>query len=215
MARERKSSKAGTKKAAASVTREASVSKEKTRKERIRADVAGFVLMVLGLFLFFSLITSFTGLFGKTMADLLFGVSGILAYLLCLLICAVGWMIMVESTKNSFVKHYIALCFFTLFLFVLIHYISHAVIEARMRPDAPAGGYIEYIVQSYLYGKTEHLSSGAIGGALTYPVEKLLGSIGTILFSVAGRVICCTILFSLSLIFRIWSALILISDACP
>lgn len=172
---------------------------KKTKKERFRADLLGFVLMVIGVFFFFSLVTSLTGLFGQTLSSLLFGFFGILAYAFCLLLCVVGWMVMVEEKKYAMLKHYVTLSFFSLFLFILIHYISHSAILTYMRSDPPAGAYLEYVKQSYFFGRYEHLSGGALGAILTYPVERLLGSIGTVLLSCAGLMICFAVLFKLSL----------------
>lgn len=162
-------------------------------------EVVGFGLIVAGVFAFAAVVMGGAGLLGQGMASVMFGLFGLGAYIVPVLLCIVGWIVLIAK-KLQLQAGKLALTSLTvLMIFVINHMIFDGKILSQIMESKQSAGYWDYIVGSYAYGQAHHVASGAVGGAITFPMRALLGSAGCWILTIALIVGCIFVLGKLSM----------------
>ena len=135
------------------------------KEEAFRTEVILWVIVAIALLLFVSNL-GFGGIVGQAVSGVLFGVFGLIAYVLPILILVVSFFAV--SNKGNFhasvkiAAGVVFVAFFCLFLSL-------------------AGSGREYYepMKAYTYSATERAGGGIVGGALAYVMVKAFGVIGS------------------------------------
>lgn len=173
-----------TAKKAAAKTRKPTRKQIAEQKKRRRTTIIGFVLMILGIFMFAAAIFGKTGILGVKTANVLFGCFGLGAYVVPLLIVLAGWVTLLSRKLKVQMGKVLLTTAAVLMVFVVFHLFSDKKISEAVL-DAGKSGYGGYISQSYAFGQETKASMGALGGILTYPLRTLLGTVGCWILTVA------------------------------
>lgn len=174
-------------------------SNRRKKKNSAAQEITGYGLIVLGIFSFAAVLLGSVGLLGEGLAKGLFGLFGMGAYIVPLILAGVGWILLIAKKLNVH-RGKLALTTVTvLMIFVVNHMIFDGSIQAMALEGKESAGYWEYIAASYGYGQAHHLSSGALGGILTYPMRALLGNVGCWILTLALIVGCIFALGKLSM----------------
>ena len=146
------------------------------KEEAFRTEVILWVIVAIALLLFVSNL-GFGGIVGQAVSGVLFGVFGLIAYVLPILILVVSFFAV--SNKGNFhasvkiVAGVVFVAFFCLFLSL-------------------AGSGREYYepMKAYTYSATERAGGGIVGGALAYVMVKAFGVIGSYIIDFIVLIIC-------------------------
>lgn len=146
------------------------------KEEAFRTEVILWVIVAIALLLFVSNL-GFGGIVGQAVSGVLFGVFGLIAYILPILILVVSFFAV--SNKGNFhasvkiAAGVVFVAFFCLFLSL-------------------AGSGREYYepMKAYTYSATERAGGGIVGGALAYVMVKAFGVIGSYIIDFIVLIIC-------------------------
>lgn len=146
------------------------------KEEAFRTEVILWVIVAIALLLFVSNL-GFGGIVGQAVSGVLFGVFGLIAYVLPILILVVSFFAV--SNKGNFhasvkiAAGVVFVAFFCLFLSL-------------------AGSGREYYepMKAYTYSATERAGGGIVGGALAYVMGKAFGVIGSYIIDFIVLIIC-------------------------
>lgn len=146
------------------------------KEEAFRTEVILWVIVAIALLLFVSNL-GFGGIVGQAVSGALFGVFGLIAYVLPILILVVSFFAV--SNKGNFhasvkiAAGVVFVAFFCLFLSL-------------------AGSGREYYepMKAYTYSATERAGGGIVGGALAYVMVKAFGVIGSYIIDFIVLIIC-------------------------
>ena len=197
MATERK--KTGSRSSSSAGRKTSGRSRKRNKKQSTVQEAIGFALIVLGVFSFAAVVIGSAGWLGKGLADVFFGLFGLGAYLVPVLMAGIGWIVLTAG-KFRLQGGKLALTGITvLMLFVVNHMFFDAKIQQQLFETKETIGYWDYVTGSYAFGQAEHVSSGALGGLLTFPLRALLGSVGCWILTIALIVGCIFVLGKLSM----------------
>ena len=197
MATERK--KTGSRSSSSAGRKTSGRSRKRNKKQSTVQEAIGFALIVLGVFSFAAVVIGGAGWLGKGLADVFFGLFGLGAYLVPVLMAGIGWIVLTAG-KFRLQGGKLALTGITvLMLFVVNHMFFDAKIQQQLVETKETIGYWDYVTSSYAFGQAEHVSSGALGGLLTFPLRALLGSVGCWILTIALIVGCIFVLGKLSM----------------
>ena len=146
------------------------------KEEAFRTEVILWVIVAIALLLFVSNL-GFGGIVGQAVSGVLFGVFGLIAYVLPILILVVSFFAV--SNKGNFhasvkiAAGVVFVAFFCLFLSL-------------------AGSGREYYepMKADTYSATERAGGGIVGGALAYVMGKAFGVIGSYIIDFIVLIIC-------------------------
>ena len=146
------------------------------KEEAFRTEVILWVIVAIALLLFVSNL-GFGGIVGQAVSGVLFGVFGLIAYVLPILILVVSFFAV--SNKGNFhasvkiAAGVVFVAFVCLFLSL-------------------AGSGREYYepMKAYTYSATERAGGGIVGGALAYVMVKAFGVIGSYIIDFIVLIIC-------------------------
>ena len=146
------------------------------KEEAFRTEVILWGIVAIALLLFVSNL-GFGGIVGQAVSGVLFGVFGLIAYVLPILILVVSFFAV--SNKGNFhasvkiAAGVVFVAFFCLFLSL-------------------AGSGREYYepMKAYTYSATERAGGGIVGGALAYVMVKAFGVIGSYIIDFIVLIIC-------------------------
>ncbi len=172
--------------------------KQSTRKKqqrRLPCDIAGLMLIGLGIFAALSMFTTLTGVVGAAVRAFLQGMFGLFAWIMPLVLLAAGWLTLIAFKRKIGAGKVLLTVALFLFLALFLHLFWHE----RAAQAARDASYGAYLTTSYALGRELGLGTGLLGGAICYPVRLLIGSAGGYILSVLGMIGCIATLSHLSL----------------
>ncbi len=163
---------------------------------KLPCDIAGLMLIGLGLFAALSMFTPFiTGVVGAAVKAFLQGLFGLAAWAMPVLLLVGGWLTLIAYDKRiNGGKLALTLSLFV-FLSLFLHLFWHGTVQALAEKE----GYAPYLAAAYAYGRDTGLGLGLIAGLWCYPVQLLLGTAGGFVLAVLGLLGCVAGLTHLSL----------------
>ncbi|MGI5883332.1 MAG: DNA translocase FtsK [Candidatus Spyradocola sp.] len=173
--------------------------KKKAQTPGATQEIVGFALMVAGIFSFVAVVMGGAGLLGEGVAGVMFGLFGLGAYIVPLLLVCIGWVVLIAKRLRLHPGKLALTSATVLMLFVINHLIVDGSIQKSVLETKESVGYWSYVVGSYAYGQAHHVGSGALGGVLTFPMRALLGTVGCWILTIALIVGCVFVLGKLSM----------------
>ena len=160
--------------------------KRQTKKERMeemkkvqafRTEVVLWIIVAISLLLFISNL-GFGGMVGKGVSDVLFGLFGLLAYVLPVFLL-IGSFFAVSNHGNPFamVKLVAAILFILFFCTFLALALTGG--ARQMRP-----------LEAYTYCADRHTGGGLFGGFLAYYLTKAFGLLGSYIIDIIVLIVC-------------------------
>lgn len=173
--------------------------KKKAQASGATQEIIGFALMVLGIFSFVAVVMGGAGLLGESIAGVMFGLFGLGAYVVPLLLVCIGWIVLIAKRMRLHPGKLALTSVTVLMLFVINHLVVDGRVQQTVLETRESVGYWGYIAGSYAYGQAHHVGSGALGGILTFPARALLGAVGCWILTIALIVGCVFVLGKLSM----------------
>lgn len=101
--------------------------KKKAQASGATQEIIGFALMVLGIFSFVAVVMGGAGLLGESIAGVMFGLFGLGAYVVPLLLLCIGWIVLIAKRMRLHPGKLALTSVTVLMLFV----INHLVVDGR------------------------------------------------------------------------------------
>jgi len=162
---------------------------KKTAKNR---EIIGLVIITLGIFAILTIFTQSTGIVGKVIKPVLFGIFGFLGYIIPFLFIVLGTMIVISRKKHVHTLKVVIATIGSVCIMPLIHII--------LTSNIAAGTFKDYIADAYALNYSGTISGGGGFSALiAYPFLKYFGFTGSILILFAIIFACAIIVTRLSL----------------
>lgn len=149
---------------------------EMEKAEAFRTEVILWTIVAAALLLFISNL-GFGGIVGKTVSGFLFGVFGLIAYLLPILLL-IGSFFAVSNRGNLLAS--VKLVASVLFVFFLCMFM--ALVVSGNEAVSPA--------DAYTYSSEHKNGGGIIGGAIAYVLVQAFGTIGAYIIDIIVLIIC-------------------------
>ena len=155
---------------------------ELERKNCVKREVTGVLLIALGLFFAASLYVDAVGIVGRVVSRVCFGLFGVLSYVLPLILVALGVLsIAASSGKGAAFSTFVLSLLALLCILVLLH--------ANARSAVESVNIWDYYVDAYQFGSNLQKGGGVFGALLAYPSLIFLGIAGTNIIFIALLVI--------------------------
>ena len=154
----------------------------------ILPEVIAIIIVALSLFVAASMYTNGTGAVGLGIKNIFLGIFGLTAYLVPLLILVLGSNLIIEKRIVKYRSKYIVISIILIIVSAMCEFFS----------GLPMEGNFAQITATAYYDGIAGFGGGVIGGWINTGLERLIGSVGTMLLYIAGLLICITILFQIS-----------------
>ena len=153
-----------------------------TGRDKAASEGSGVLLIAGGILAAAYLFFSAKGYLGEMLGKALFGLIGVIAYALPVILIAVG-VIYIRGATNARLNGsgwYLLLSI--LALVTLLSTARNALVEGMQ--------YMAYINDALYIGQNAHLGGGFVGAVLSYPLLKLGGSMLSYILSIALILVC-------------------------
>lgn len=167
---------------------------KKTKISKERGDISGIIYITLGILILLSLLSIFfqsssPGLVGKFIRNILFSLFGIGAYILPFILFFIGSCFIVRNGKVQYNKKFYSIIALIVNSLALLAMIT----------------YNKFLGENFLYTLYNFFNAKSIlhGGFISYliisPIKFLIGSIGVYIVCACIYLICCVIIFDISI----------------
>lgn len=154
--------------------------KEQQRAQSFQTEIVLWIIVALSLFVFISNF-GIGGAVGHAVSSVLFGVFGLLAYVLPLILL-VGSFFAVSNKENQYA---IAKLVFAALLLVFFCVLISLIVGGKEPPAPP---------EAYTYSAENKSGGGFIGGAIAYVMVKGFGLAGSYIIDIILMIICLVLL---------------------
>jgi len=151
-------------------------------RDKAASEASGVLLIAAGVLAAAYLFFSATGFLGEVLGKALFGMIGVIAYALPVILIGVGVIFIRGSTNARLNGAGWYLLLSILALVTLLNTVRGKSVEIT--------GYMDYIREALEVGKNAHLGGGFIGAVLSYPLLKLGGATLSYILSIALLIVC-------------------------
>jgi len=158
-------------------------------KRVVNYDIVAIIIIAIGIFVGISMFTDVTGVFGEIIKNLLLGLFGGTAYILCFAMIACSIHYIAKKELGKYKLKYILTSVLVVCLSVFWH-----IVEQVTAND----GIVEMIKSLWLNG-TGGLGGGVIGGIIGIPMKNLLSFWGSVIVLVAAILILFICVFEISI----------------
>ncbi len=158
--KQNKKSSAGSKAAA---TRAANAEAERRQRE-----IAGVLLIAAGVLLGIYMFVSASGVLGKWLSGVLFGLCGWIAYVLPVILIGLG-VLSIQGSRRAGMR---GSAWFAIVGVLSIITLNQIIYDAPFKTVR----YMEYLNEAYRVGSVAHMGGGFIGGVLCYPIQMFGGN---------------------------------------
>ncbi|NLI54690.1 MAG: DNA translocase FtsK [Clostridiales bacterium] len=151
-------------------------------RDKAASEASGVLLIAAGILAAAYLFFSAAGYLGEMLGKALFGMIGVIAYVLPVILIGVG-VIYIRGSANARLNG--SGWYLLLSILALVTLFN----TARSQPFDTVE-YMDYINEALYIGQNAHLGGGFIGAVLSYPLLKLGGATLTYILSIALLLIC-------------------------
>lgn len=152
--------------------------KSANKAAQTKREVWGVIIIALGLFLGASMYSEAVGILGKAISGFIFGLFGIAAYAMPLIVVAAGVLLIVFSEGDAGSLPVILSLIGIISILSIIHI-------ARRGEGVEGIKVLTYYKDAYELGLTYREGGGLIGALIAYPALLLMGRIGSYILFIA------------------------------
>lgn len=169
--------------------------RKKQQKFKAKNEIAGIIIVGLAIFCAITIYFNMDSVFGNVVKSFIFGVFGLLGFIIPLLLGVIGVLMIIASNKKPN-RGKLFLTFFVVFLlFSLMH--LPAISAGSLYSEGM--GYGAFLGGSYSYGVAAQGGGGVMGALLTFWSYRFIGLAGSYVAFVIGIAACILVLFNLSI----------------
>lgn len=169
------------------------MARKKKKTESKRNEIIGIVVIGLAAFAAITVYFNIDSVFGNLIKDAIFGMCGMLGFIVPLLLGVVGVLTIAARKKTVNRSKLILMVLTIFFVFSLVHI---SVTEAAYGDSSK---WNEFIASSFNIGKLDQAGGGAIGSLLTYWTYRFLRIAGSYIVCIVGILACMISLTNLSI----------------
>ncbi len=169
------------------------MARKKKKKDSKRNEIVGIIVVGFAAFLAITVYLNIDSLFGNFVKSFIFGVFGVLGYIVPILLAIVGVLIIIARAKTTNPGKLTLLALAVFFVFSIVHL---SVIRSIY---VDGGSYASFITSSYDVGAADMSGGGVLGALLTYWTYAATGFAGSVIICIIGIVACIIALTNLSL----------------
>ncbi len=169
------------------------MARKKKKSDSKRNEIIGIVVIGIAAFAAITVYFNIDSVFGNLIKDFIFGLCGVLGYIVPILLGAVGVLFIAARKKNANAGKLVLMGLVLFFIFSIAHI---SVTELAYGGKSEWG---EFIARSYEIGKTDMTGGGAIGSLLVYWTYRFLRVGGSYIVSIVGLTVCLILLTNLSI----------------
>lgn len=158
-------------------------------KKVVNYDIVAIIIIAIGIFVGISMFTDITGVVGEIIKNLLLGLFGGTAYILCFALIACSIHYIAKNELGKYKLKYILTSVLVVCLSVFWHIVEQVTANE---------GIVEMIKSLWLNG-TGGLGGGVIGGLIGIPMKNLLSFWGSVIVLVAVIMILVICIFDISI----------------
>lgn len=148
------------------------------KKKRLHDEIWAIVIIALGVLVVLSLHTTTIGIFGTVVSGVLCGLFGQVAYILAYFLIAYGALIFLNKTSYLTLRSVVCMVVLFAFACILNYYRINVVLD---------GFGLNLIKMAYTMGPKH---AGVVGCVLGVLFSKVVGTMGMLIISICGIVIC-------------------------
>ncbi|MEA4852713.1 MAG: DNA translocase FtsK [Christensenella sp.] len=169
-----------------------------TRKRRKKnnaktGEIIGIIIIGLAVFSAITIYFSIGSVFGDMIKGLIFGLCGLVGYVVPVILGVIGVLFIAARKKNTNAGKLFLLALAVFFVFSLLH------LTAIEKIYAVGVSYSNFLQASYDAGSTQIVGGGAIGALLTYWTYRFLSLVGSYIVFITGIAACLIALTNLSI----------------
>ncbi|MCQ2547490.1 MAG: DNA translocase FtsK [Clostridia bacterium] len=163
--------------------KEKQVNIQEERHSNLFDEIWGLVIVALGIFLIFALLTEHCGALGEKISYVLAGLFGGTAIALPFFFLLAGLLLLIHKVAHLNIKSFIIslILFINIDLVFSINYLN---------------GALEFNVKEFFISGTESESGGVCGMSLGYGLMKLVGDVGIWVVAIVVIIICIMLLLN-------------------
>lgn len=169
------------------------MARKKKKSDSKRNEIIGIVTIGIAAFAAITVYFNIDSVFGNLIKDFIFGMCGVLGYIVPILLGVVGVLFIAARKKSANASKLILMGLVLFFVFSIAHI---SVTELAYGNSSQWG---EFIARSYEIGKTDMTGGGAIGSLLIYWTYRFLRVGGSYIVSIVGLTVCLILLTNLSI----------------
>ncbi len=169
------------------------MARKKKKSDSKRNEIIGIVIIGIAAFAAITVYFNIDSVFGNLIKDFIFGLCGVLGYIVPILLGAVGVLFIAARKKNANAGKLVLMGLVLFFIFSIAHI---SVTELAYGGKSEWG---EFVARSYEIGKTDMTGGGAIGSLLVYWTYRFLRVGGSYIVCIVGLTVCLILLTNLSI----------------
>ncbi len=167
--------------------------KRKKKNNGKRNEIAGIIIIGLAIFLAVTIYMSVDSVFGNMIKDVVFGLCGMIGYVVPVIIGVIGVLFIASRKKNTNTSKLVLLGLAVLFVFSLANLaVAADVFDA-------SDNFGDFVKGSFDAGAQTQMGGGAVGALLSYWTFLFLGEVGSYIVFITGIAVCVLALTNLSL----------------
>ena len=166
---------------------------KRRRKNRNKAnEIIGVLLIAFGILSVIAVYMNLNSVFGNGIKNIVFGLFGVMGYVIPIILIAVGVLVIAARKKNANPGKLLLIVLVLFFVTSLFH----IMIAQQIGVD---NGFVNYEKGSYEIGITDFAGGGLVGSLLVYPSVMYLGAPGSYIALITAIVVCVIALTNLSI----------------
>ncbi len=145
---------------------------------RIKYDIIAILIVALGVFICASIFFDGVGVIGNVLKDVLLGIFGVAGFAIPFALLGIGLYMLFTASSGVNRRNVLMIALILVSIMSFIHLVA--------RPAVSNDTVWAYYKEAYHLGVRDHRGGGVIGSMLTYPMQLLIGKVGSYIFFTAS-----------------------------
>lgn len=145
---------------------------------RIKYDIIAILIVALGVFICASIFFDGVGVIGNVLKDVLLGIFGVAGFAIPFALLGMGFYMLFTASSGVNRRNVLMIALILVSIMSFIHLAA--------RPAVSNDTVWAYYKEAYYLGVKDHRGGGVIGSLLTYPMQLLVGKVGSYVFFMAS-----------------------------
>ena len=168
----------------------------KLKRAQRREEIIGFIIGVIGIYIFLCIFTEYAGKWGEAVHGAMFGSFGVLAYALPFAVVALGIAVILKRKRKVKILNIVIWSVFAICVVCIFHIAS---LQVTYGDSYDKTTFKSFVYTSYTFGRLQKLGAGALAAMISYPLVKNIDAWGAYLVFAAYIIIVILIKLRVSL----------------